>query len=653
MTKSFASYQIENQTDKPSEILIRFFDMQHKLIAETKLPKIEFSEISENIRNSKTIDLENVFVANFSLKEYQDLNLHLLKCTAENVFFENKTEKIDLSKLHITAPNIAFSNCIFSADEISFSGTVFNSKSTSFDGCRFYFSDEISFQKCEFVGSTNFKHAAFSKGTKNFKTITFANEQVDFTDTDFGDGDLSFSGTNFGNGKISFKIANFGNGRTDFSETEFGTNEATFEKAEFGNGDVTFRNTKFLSKYLNFISLKFGNGKKDFSNASLGLENVTFKNSNFGNGKISFRQANFGAGIVDFHYCEFGNGDLIFDSAMFKSGTINFRTTNFGDGAVSFKRTNFGDGELNFQASTQKSGTFRFENAVLGNGEFNFEDTDFSNTDVTFFDVDFGSGKVTLRNSLLQTLSLNNSVLANYFDLRIQSCELLDLSDTIVKDIVDLAPYDRPIRIKNIKLSGMRLLGRLYLDWNLSNVKELIYKQQTTHRDRKEQFRILKENYSSNGQYAFEDEAYVEFKRCEAKAKLEVESQKSIYKRFKANFSYGFNLLILDKMGRYATSPLRVLTTMFVTYLAFTLSYIFLSMYGNSHILSSLFPAEDPRILGLTARAFYHSAITFLTIGYGDYYPDGIARWISSAEGFIGLFLMSYFTVAFARKALR
>ncbi len=50
---------------------------------------------------------------------------------------------------------------------------------------------------------------------------------------------------------------------------------------------------------------------------------------------------------------------------------------------------------------------------------------------------------------------------------------------------------------------------------------------------------------------------------------------------------------------------------------------------------------------------FYHSAITFLTIGYGDYYPAGISRVISIVEGWSGLFLMSYFTVAFVRKILR
>mgnify|MGYP005838757265 CR=1 FL=1 len=36
-----------------------------------------------------------------------------------------------------------------------------------------------------------------------------------------------------------------------------------------------------------------------------------------------------------------------------------------------------------------------------------------------------------------------------------------------------------------------------------------------------------------------------------------------------------------------------------------------------------------------------------------DHYPYGSIRWMSGLEGFVGLFLMSYFTVVFVRKILR
>jgi hypothetical protein len=89
---------------------------------------------------------------------------------------------------------------------------------------------------------------------------------------------------------------------------------------------------------------------------------------------------------------------------------------------------------------------------------------------------------------------------------------------------------------------------------------------------------------------------------------------------------------------------------MVFAYLIFTAVYLVLPLFVDTRIVSSL---GDPDKLSSVAVAFYHSAITFLTIGYGDYYPSGLIRWISGVEGFVGLFMMSYFTVAFVRKILR
>lgn len=50
----------------------------------------------------------------------------------------------------------------------------------------------------------------------------------------------------------------------------------------------------------------------------------------------------------------------------------------------------------------------------------------------------------------------------------------------------------------------------------------------------------------------------------------------------------------------------------------------------------------------------YFSMITFLTIGYGDLKPEsGCMKILAGVEGFIGLFLIAYFTIAFSRKVLR
>ncbi len=206
------------------------------------------------------------------------------------------------------------------------------------------------------------------------------------------------------------------------------------------------------------------------------------------------------------------------------------------------------------------------------------------------------------------------------------------------------------MKLEELDLSGIRLLGNIYIDWKENRVKEYIYKQNTSNRNKSEQFRILKSNYYTIGRYSSEDDAYVEFKRTEHKADYD-----EIIKQDGRNILWAYplfktKLLILDKMGLYATGPVRVLTSMVFVYLFFSILFYILPHCVDTEIVSSL--GEHGELTQLE-KAFYHSAITFLTIGYGDFYPSGIIRWLSGIEGFIGLFMMSYFTVAFVRKILR
>jgi hypothetical protein len=67
----------------------------------------------------------------------------------------------------------------------------------------------------------------------------------------------------------------------------------------------------------------------------------------------------------------------------------------------------------------------------------------------------------------------------------------------------------------------------------------------------------------------------------------------------------------------------------------------------------TLSSVNNPDNLTPFLQSFYHSAVTFFTIGYGDVFPQGMSRIVSGLEGFMGVFMMSYFTVAFVRKVLR
>ncbi|NPA68306.1 MAG: two pore domain potassium channel family protein [Chlorobi bacterium] len=639
----------------PETAVVTFLDSEKKITDEQTFGYADAAYLNKYLRENNELQLDYAYIENFNIDflkaEIYSEKIILPNFSAKEAFFFSEKE-INLSGILFEGKYINFGNTYFVCKTLNFSYSVFFAETTDFSYSVFK-TNIVNFSKTTFSdGDFIMKNTIFSEGIKDFQNIEFQEGKKSFINIEFGNGDVLFTDTKFGNGLTSFKVSEFGNGRIDFSRAKFGKGETTFEKVNFGNGDVSFRTAEFANSKVNFTSAEFGNGKKSFINTDFGNGNIYFKNANFGDGAVSFRLAQFGSGTADFHFSEFGNGNITFDRAVFLNGSIDFKAVNFGTGKVSFDKTYFGDNNITLEGSTL-NGELAIKNSVFGKGEFNFSEADFKNSDVEINNVDFGIGKITFKQSNFRTLSLKGSQLDNYFNLQITSCKMLDLSDTVVKDILDINPPDFDPVIEAIDLSGMRLLGRIYIDWRRANIKELIYKQNTSYKSKEEQFRILKENYNATGQYSYEDEAYVEFKRTEAKALLQDEISKKNRLKITAYIKYAFKWLVFDKMGKFATDPLRVLTTMLITYLIFTFLYLILAEFGEVHIVSSLFAPDDPRILSPAGKAFYHSAITFLTIGYGDYYPEGISRWISGIEGFVGLFLMSYFTVAFVRKILR
>ncbi len=431
----------------------------------------------------------------------------------------------------------------------------------------------------------------------------------------FASGGLDFSNVKIDSGEISFKNTVFNTGKKDFQYSDFGTGNKLFTNTEFNDGDVSFINTQFNS------------------------------------GEVSFKIARFGRGRVDFHYARFGQGDKTFERADFGDGDVDFRTVEFGPGRVNFNRSRFGTGNVSFEGCELKNGKFIMKRAEFSEGAVNFELAEMSGTEIAFDRTVFGPGTISFYNGRFGSLSLNSCHLDNYTDLRVAACRSIDLSDTIVRDIIDLMPYGIEQDIGQIRFSGMRLIGRIYIDWIRNRVPMLIANQSDADdRSKAEQFRTLKENFSVCGQYNDEDLAYVRFKRFEARANLHEALSINSLNALWAYPAYLFKLLVFDKVGHYATNPGRVIISMLTGYTFFSFLYVILILTGAGEIIESV---NHDAGLNAFGRGFYHSAITFLTIGYGDYYPSGAIRWVSGVEGFTGVFLMSYFTVAFVRKILR
>ncbi|MDI1356162.1 MAG: potassium channel family protein [bacterium] len=470
------------------------------------------------------------------------------------------------------------------------------------------------------------------------KLINYSSRKT-FFDCDF---ETDFYQVEFSGAFTNFESSIFANGFVNFHNCNFGNSEVSFKKAKFGSGSTTFQ------------SSTFGDGAVSFFNTNFGSGNLSFIDANFGNGHVDFRKTYFGDGVVDFKFAKFAHGDISFQKASFGSGKKDFKNVEFGDGKIDFRGIDFNDGDVSFEGVEFGNGRVNFRNSKYGSGFKNFELCDFGEGEALFEFVDFGSGSVNFNRSNVKRISFSGCHINCFTDLRFAHCQALDLSNTVIRDVVDIKPMSEKVVIQELKLVDMRILGRVFLNWRENALADVIYVQTDTSLFQlAEQFRILKENFRNNGQYEDEDAAYLEFKRCEARATLHSSLEKSKWKALQAYPVYLFKKLVFDHVGHYGTAPVRVLGNAIVTVFFFgALYHCFTTYFPHIGTVATTLPADMNHVQEFW-NSIYYSAITFFTIGYGDYFALGVLKIISATEGFIGVFLMSYFTVAFVRKILR
>lgn len=452
--------------------------------------------------------------------------------------------------------------------------------------------------------------------------------------------DLSFA--LFEGEKTTFESSIFGNGFTNFFNADFGHGDVSFKKAKFGSGSTSFR------------SVKFGDGHITFNGTNFGTGNLSFVDADFSNGDVDYKNTYFGDGTVDFKFAKFSSGNISFERASFGKGKKDFKNVEFGGGKIDFRRVEFNDGDVSFEGVEFGDGKVSFRSSVFGKGHKSFELADFAHGEAQFDNVDFGDGTVSFNQASAMDISFKNCHLDSYMDLRFKSCRLIDLQNTVVRDILDVKPEDEKVAVKEMNLTGMRILGRLFINWRENDVYDLIYNQKDTSVFQKaEQFRTLKENFRNNGQYEDEDAAYLEFRRCEAKAILQDHIAKDKKNALWAYPVYYFQRYVFDFVGRYATAPTRVLLNAVLVVFVYGLIYYLFSVgFPAVGKVATTLPEAMDHSRDLW-NSIYYSAITFFTVGYGDYFASGVLKLIATLEGFSGVFLMSYFTVAFVRKILR
>ncbi|MCB0584644.1 MAG: two pore domain potassium channel family protein, partial [Phaeodactylibacter sp.] len=602
MARTFSRYNVK-KTDKPfllpnGEALpqtaaVSLLRENGEVISTLELGVVDPEKLYEQIAQRQAVNLDKCYIENFSMAVFRE------KRGIKNSQF------LDLNEFIAT-------------------NSVFHSK-----------------------GDIDLSFTRFSAGEIDLSSSLFLGGNINFTHADFGDGELKFDNAHFHEGGAIFSNASFGKGLLSFKNSRFTApgKEARPERrkregsSRSGRIILNFEEASFWDGKIDFTRSNLGSGEINFSNARLSNRGLLFVSAEFHTVRLAFKSAHFKNGKLDFRFANFERGTLLFDRAFFDNSIIDFSATEFQSGKISFNRTEFEKNELIFEASEIKNGRVTFKNNIFGAGVIDFSSAQYRSSGVLFENVDFGKCTASFSKARVQELSFRSCQVNAFFNLQLQECGSLDFSNSVVRDIVDMKPYGFTPELHSLNLSGLLLLGQFYIDWKANGVRALILEQKASHRHRSEQFRILKENYHTLGQYDAEDEAYVEFRRSEAKADLEEAlGEGKFFRKWNAYGVYGFKWLIFDKIGLYATNPVRVLISMVVAYLFFVLIYFLLPFFIGNEIMPSLDHGDD---LSQLEIAFYHSIVTFLTIGYGDYYPTGVLRWISGFEGFTGLFLIS------------
>ena len=392
----------------------------------------------------------------------------------------------------------------------------------------------------------------------------------------------------------------------------------------------------YINKFINNCFILKKNKIHTFSGTDFGDCDVTFQGAIFGEGEVDFYRAIFGEGEVDFSVVTFGEGDVDFSGVTFGEGDVDFFGATFGEGKVDFCRANFGEGDVDFGSAN------------------------FGESNVVFFGAIFGEGNVDFHGVSVKKIIFRNNSFVN-LNCKFEECDYLIFEEIFINGLIIFpnGPIIRSLVTRNIYNHG-----KIYLSWDETQIHKAIYNSDASLKDKSETFLLFKENFRNIGRYDDEDKAYVEFKKTELRANFVESIKGKWWKKFKLLYKipeFLFKWIVFEQIGKYGTAPGRIILSMLVTVISFGFIYssslisISEKKFSGSAIIEFLCKfGLDSELLNNFFSGLYYSFITFLTIGYGDIEPTSLAcALLSGIEGFLGLFFMAYFTIAFARKVLR
>lgn len=254
--------------------------------------------------------------------------------------------------------------------------------------------------------------------------------------------------------------------------------------------------------------------------------------------------------------------------------------------------------------------------------------------------------KMLVDESDIEMLILKGCTFSSSLHLYTTDFKSIDISDAYIDGKLHLENLD--LGLDSLNFSNVSTSGEINLDWLCFSQKCGLEKQE--YKNAINMIALLSKDYSDTGQYEYQDLAYLKLRRLKNKKEWKDVGGRNIILRPFNYLYYILRYILYDAVGRYGTSYNSVFITMFITIFGFAGLYRFVGLDITKLDFISVNSGEVDKYFG----CFYYSAITFFTVGYGEITPNSnIVAILAILESFLGVFLMAYFVVAFARKLVR
>jgi len=527
------------------------------------------------------------------------------------------------------------------------------------DFSRADFGSESSFINVDFKRRANFSSAEFREDSyfidANLKKAFF--NHVEFRGVcHFGgveiEDDSYFIGARFG-GKFNFSRAVLG-GASMFSEAEF-EDDSNFRhvkfkrKADFSGavfrGRSNFRRAEF-DGHSDFEATEFEE-KSEFSWTDF-RNTCEFNGANFR--EVSYFGNAYFEHLSSFKVVYFGEKSY-FGNAIFE-GDSDFRETKF-TGGCSFRGTKF-KGRSFFDSSELGSRSF-FNNAEF-NKNIKFTGTILNN--IKFEGVKTNRNLINLENATVyEGVIKQPEDSSTFYDFTEATLGDIDIR----KENCDRKPFDY-FRFYKTDFDGFDFTDYKDELGSSPQIHEFKYTSEDESEEREDRPEELEATYlkakdgaKKVGDHELASEFFIkEMQYRRERYKDELEEEDLDWKhRAKLEFDRRVNWLYEMTSG-YGEKPIRVILTSISVVVLFTFLYPFWGIRqtgdGTARTLSYASASAPAEYIDVIAHSFYFSSVTFTTLGYGDMYPVGLSRILSTVQSATGALLIALLIFVFGRS---